>query len=66
MQEMRNKCCKKPTKKKVTRPGQTFYYEYFPSVPGCKTMYLLEEAKRDITIRITICLHDILRYGKRE
>ena len=40
---------KKPTKKKETKPGQTYYYEYFLLCPSCKTMYLLEEAKRDIT-----------------
>jgi ribonuclease HI len=40
---------KKPTKKKVAKPGQTYYYEYFLLCPSCKTMYLLEEAKRDIT-----------------
>lgn len=40
---------KKPTRKKVAKPGQTYYYEYFLLCPSCKTMYLLEEAKRDIT-----------------
>lgn len=40
---------KKPTKKKVAKPGQTYYYEYILLCPSCKTMYLLEEAKRDIT-----------------
>lgn len=40
---------KKPTKKKVAKPGQTYYYEYFLLCPSCKTIYLLEEAKRDIT-----------------
>jgi len=39
---------KKPTKKKEVKPGQTYYYEYFLLCPSCKTMYLLEEAKRDI------------------
>ena len=42
---------KKPTKKKEVKPGQTYYYEYFLLCPNCKTMYLLEEAKRDITNR---------------
>ncbi len=40
---------KKLTKKKAAKPGQTYYYEYFLLCPSCKTMYLLEEAKRDIT-----------------
>jgi ribonuclease HI len=40
---------KKPTKKKITKPGQSYYYEYFLLCPSCKTMYLSEEAKRDIT-----------------
>jgi len=40
---------KKPTKKKVAKPGQNYYYEYFLLCPSCKTMYLLEDAKRDIS-----------------
>ena len=40
---------KKPTKKKVARPGQTYFYEYYLLCPGCKTMYFLEEAKRETT-----------------
>ncbi len=40
---------KKPTKKKEAKPGQTYYYEYILLCPSCKTMYLLEDAKRDIT-----------------
>jgi len=40
---------KKPTKKKEAKPGQTYYYEYFLLCPSCKTMYFLEDAKRDIT-----------------
>jgi ribonuclease HI len=39
---------KKPTKKKEIKPGQTYYYEYILVCPGCKTMYLTDEAKRDI------------------
>lgn len=38
----------KPTKKKAAKPGQIYYYEYILLCPGCKTMYLTEEAKRDI------------------
>lgn len=40
---------KKPTKKKEAKPGQTYYYEYFLLCPNCKTMYLSEDAKRDIS-----------------
>jgi ribonuclease HI len=40
---------KKSTKKKMAKPGQTYYYEYILLCPSCKTIYLLEEAKRDIT-----------------
>jgi ribonuclease HI len=39
---------KKPTKKKEVKPGQTYYYEYFLLCPSCKTVYLLESAKRNI------------------
>lgn len=39
---------KKPTRKKEIRPGQTYYFEYTLFCPGCKTMYLVDEAKRDI------------------
>jgi len=40
---------KKPTKKKMAKPGQTYYYEYILLCPSCKTMYLLEESRKDIT-----------------
>lgn len=40
---------KKPTKKKIAKPGQNYYYEYILLCPGCKTMYLADEAKRDIS-----------------
>jgi len=42
---------KKQTKKKEVKPGQNYYYEYFLLCPNCKTMYLVEEAKRDIADR---------------
>jgi ribonuclease HI len=35
---------KTPTKKR--KPGQTYYYEYYLYCPNCRTMYMLEEAKR--------------------
>jgi ribonuclease HI len=39
---------KKHSKKKEIKPNQTYYYEYYLLCPNCKTMYLVEEAKRDI------------------
>lgn len=42
---------KKSTKKKEIKPGQTYYYEYILICPGCKTMYLTDEAKGDIANR---------------
>ena len=39
---------KKPTKPKPHKPGQTYYYEWYLSCPGCNTMYLVDEAKRSI------------------
>ncbi len=42
------KVVKKPTRKKVAKPGQTYYYDYFLLCPACKTMYLTEDAKRPI------------------
>jgi ribonuclease HI len=41
---------KKATKRKVPKPGQTYYYEYFLLCPVCKNIYLLEDAKREIAI----------------
>lgn len=37
---------KRATKKKQTKPGQSYYYEWYLYCPGCKSMYLVEEAKR--------------------
>jgi ribonuclease HI len=39
---------KKPTKKKEAKPGQNYYYEYILLCPSCKTMYLSDDAKREI------------------
>ncbi|MBP7540657.1 MAG: ribonuclease HI [Saprospiraceae bacterium] len=39
---------KKSTKKKEAKPGQTYYYEFYLYCPGCKTMYLVDEAKREL------------------
>ncbi len=38
----------KPTKKKELKPGQTYYFEYFFQCPKCKTVYMVEEAKKFI------------------
>jgi len=37
---------RKPTKKKELKPGQTYYFEYFFLCTKCKTVYMVEEAKR--------------------
>ena len=37
---------KKATKPKAHKPGQTYYYEWYLVCPGCKTMYMVDEAKR--------------------
>ncbi|HEU4470427.1 MAG TPA: ribonuclease HI [Flavisolibacter sp.] len=39
---------KKNTKKKEAKPGQTYYYEFYLYCPGCKTMYLVDEAKKEL------------------
>lgn len=36
----------KPTKKKMPKPGQSYYFEYYLLCPACKTMYMVEAAKR--------------------
>lgn len=42
--------CSTPVIKKVPRrkqkPAQTYYYEYYLYCPNCRTMYMVEEAKR--------------------
>jgi len=39
---------KKPTKPKAHKPGQTYYYVWYLSCPGCNTMYMVDEAKRNL------------------
>ena len=39
---------KKPTKAKTPKPGQTYYYAWYLSCPGCNMMYLVDEAKRSL------------------
>jgi ribonuclease HI len=38
---------KKPTKPKQHKPGQSYYYAWYLSCPGCNTMYMVDEAKRN-------------------
>lgn len=42
------KVIKRPTKKHNFKPNQTYYFDYHLYCPGCKTMYMIEEAKRKI------------------
>jgi len=39
---------KKPSKNKKRKQGQTYYFEWTMYCPGCKTLYLDEEAKQMI------------------
>ena len=39
---------KKTTKPKARKPGQTYYYEWYLSCPGCNTMYMVDDAKRSV------------------
>ena len=36
-------------KTKKIKPNQTYYFEYVLLCPSCKTMYMTEDAKRDVT-----------------
>lgn len=37
---------KKQTKKKELKPNQEYYFDYYLLCPNCKTMYMVEEAKK--------------------
>ena len=37
---------KKQTKKKTIRPNQAYYFEYYLFCPSCRTVYMVEDAKR--------------------
>lgn len=39
---------KKQPKKKKIKPGQTYYFDYYLYCPGCRTMYIVEDGKRDV------------------
>lgn len=43
-----NSVVKKQTKKKEVKPNQTYYFEYYLLCPKCKTVYMVEEAKRNV------------------
>ncbi|MAP55113.1 MAG: ribonuclease HI [Altibacter sp.] len=40
---------KKTPKKRKVKDKQSYYYEYYMYCPNCKTMYMVEDAKREIT-----------------
>ncbi|MEO6637714.1 MAG: ribonuclease HI [Ginsengibacter sp.] len=40
---------KRETKKKDAKPHQTYYFEYYLLCPKCKTMYMVDEAKRNVS-----------------
>jgi ribonuclease HI len=37
---------KRQPKQKALKPGQNYYFEFYLLCPNCKTMYMVEEAKR--------------------
>lgn len=39
---------KKQSKRKAVKIDQTYFYEYYLYCPSCKTIYLVDDAKRDI------------------
>jgi ribonuclease HI len=39
---------KRQPKKRNIKADQTYYFEYYLFCPGCKTMYMVEDAKRDV------------------
>lgn len=39
---------KTPNKRKI-KPGQNFYYEFYLYCPNCKAMYMVEDAKREVS-----------------
>lgn len=46
--------CNTPTVKKIPnkhkiKPNKSFYYEYYLFCPGCNAMYMVEDAKRDVS-----------------
>ena len=39
----------KRTPKRRRKPGQAYYYEYYLYCPGCRAMFMVEEAKREFS-----------------
>ncbi|MBB03186.1 MAG: ribonuclease HI [Planctomyces sp.] len=39
---------KQVPKKKTVKPNQTYYYSWYLFCPGCKAMYMVEDAKREV------------------
>ncbi|WP_242084209.1 ribonuclease HI [Aestuariivivens sediminis] len=45
---------KKSPKKRKIKPNQTYYFEYYMLCPNCKAMYMVEEAKRNLSDNDTL------------
>ncbi|RED42625.1 ribonuclease HI [Winogradskyella eximia] len=45
---------KKTPKKRKIKPNQSFYFEYYLYCPNCKAMYMVEDAKRDVSDEDTL------------
>ncbi len=45
----KSRVVKKYPKKRKLKPNQSYYFEYYLFCTECKTMYMIEEAKRKIT-----------------
>ena len=41
---------KRVPKKKAVKPGQTYYYDWYLYCTGCKSMYMVETAKREVGV----------------
>jgi len=40
---------KKSPKKRKIKPGQNYYFEYYLLCPNCKAMYMVDDAKREVS-----------------
>tara|TARA_R110002049_G_scaffold168278_2_gene334848 strand:- start:291 stop:992 length:702 start_codon:yes stop_codon:yes gene_type:complete len=40
---------KKNPKKRTIKPGQNYYFEYYLLCPNCKAMYMVNDAKREVS-----------------
>ena len=45
---------KKTPKKRKIKPNQSFYFEYYLYCPNCKAMYMVKDAKRDVSDEDTL------------